>query len=128
MTNEQFLHTSYFVAAAAGVSMSIATALILARPHRLATARAVLTKLGTILRRAFPTWLVLAVLLGFMAVSYFDCSHPPYLYRDRGRSSTPRQYDSRAGINNVLVSSHCTFRLWLRTNALSLGTRKTREP
>ena len=78
MTNEQYLYTSYFAAAAAGVGLAVVTALILARPHRLATAGFVLRKLGSILRRALPTWLLLTVLLSFISVSYFDCGHTNY--------------------------------------------------
>lgn len=78
MTNEQLLHISYFASAAVGVGLAVITALILARPHRLATAGTVLRKLGSILRRVLPSWLVLAALLGFMSVSYFDCGHSDY--------------------------------------------------
>lgn len=78
MTNEQYLQVSYFASAAAGVGLAVVTSLILARPHRAATAGAVLRKLGSILRRALPTWLVLTVLLSFMSVSYFDCGHSDY--------------------------------------------------
>jgi len=78
VTNEQFLYLSYFASAAAGVGLAVISALILARPHRLATAGTVLKKLGGILRRALPSWLILAVLLGFISVSYLDCSHHNY--------------------------------------------------
>jgi hypothetical protein len=30
------------------------------------------------MRRIFPSWLILAALLAFMSVSYFDCSHNTY--------------------------------------------------
>ena len=78
MTNEQYLYVSYFAAAAVGLSLAAITAAILARPHRLATAGTAISKLATILRRVFPAWLVLAVLLGFVSVSYFDCGHSSY--------------------------------------------------
>ena len=78
MTNEQYLHVSYFSAAAAGLALAVITAAVLAGPHRQATAGAAIRKLGAILRRALPTWLVLAVLLGFASVSYIDCSHENY--------------------------------------------------
>ena len=58
--------------------LAVVTVLILAGANRLATAGPVAKKLGTILRRVFPTWLILAVLLGFMSVSYFDCGHNSY--------------------------------------------------
>ena len=64
---------------------AVVTALILAGANRLATAGLVLKKLGAIFRRVFPTWLVLAVILGFMSVSYFDCGHSSYaeIVKDR---------------------------------------------
>jgi len=58
--------------------LAVITAIALAGPHRQATAGAAIRKLGAILRRALPTWLVLAVLLGFASVSYIDCSHENY--------------------------------------------------
>ncbi len=30
------------------------------------------------MRRIFPSWLILTVLLAFISVSYFDCSHKTY--------------------------------------------------
>jgi hypothetical protein len=78
VTNEQYLQTSYFVAAAAGVVVALGTGFVLAGAHRQATAVPVLTWLGKLLRRLFPTWLILAVLLGFVSVSYLDCNHHSY--------------------------------------------------
>lgn len=78
VTNEQYLYVSYFLAAGAGLCLAGVTMLILARPHFLATAGAVAGRLGAVLRRFLPIWLVLAVLLGFMSVSYFDCGHTTY--------------------------------------------------
>lgn len=78
MTNDQYLQVSYFIAAAAGVVAAVATGLLLARPHREATEDPALARLGKLLRRFFPTWLILAVLLGFLSVSYLDCNHHSY--------------------------------------------------
>jgi cytochrome bd-type quinol oxidase subunit 2 len=78
VTNEQYLYISYVVAAAAGIGLAILTAIILARPNRQATEGKVLPKLGKFLRRAFPSWLILMVLLAFISVSYIDCEHTNY--------------------------------------------------
>jgi len=78
VTNEQYLYISYFVAAAGGVGLATLTAIILARPNRQATEGQILPKLGRFLRRAFPSWLVLMVLLAFVSVSYIDCAHENY--------------------------------------------------
>ena len=78
VTNEQYLYVSYFVAAAAGITAAAVMILWLGRAHREATAGAATNVLGIVLRRAFPAWLILAVLLGFMSVTYFDCSHGSY--------------------------------------------------
>jgi hypothetical protein len=76
VTNEHYLYVSYFAAAAAGVAGALIVTLVLRRPHREATAGD--GALGTLLRRAFPAWLVLGVLLAFTSVSYFDCAHGKY--------------------------------------------------
>jgi len=78
MANEQYLHVSYFAAVASGVGLAILMEIILARPHWEATEGQVLHKLGKFLRRAFPSWLILMVLLGFASVTYFDCGHTTY--------------------------------------------------
>ena len=78
MTDEQYLYVSYFAAIAVGLFFAAVTAVILVRPHYRATAGIAVKKLGAILRRVFPVWLVLAVLLGFMSVGYFDCGHSSY--------------------------------------------------
>ena len=78
MTNEQYLHISYFVAAAGGAGLAVLMAIILACPNRQATKAKTLPELGRFLRRAFPSWLILMVLLGFISVSYIDCEHTNY--------------------------------------------------
>ena len=77
MTNEQYLYVSYFAAATVGVAGAIIMAVILSRPHREATSGAT-PPFGCLLRRAFPSWLILAVLLGFMSVTYVDYNHSDY--------------------------------------------------
>ena len=78
VTNEQYLYVSYFVAAGAGITAAAVMIVWLGRTHREATGGAAAKGLGIVLRRAFPTWLVLAVLLGFMSVTYYDCGHDSY--------------------------------------------------
>jgi hypothetical protein len=76
MDNERYLVVSYFAAAGIGVAAAVATALVLGGPIRRALAAA--APLGRLLRRALPAWLVLAVLLGFLSVTYFDCHYKTY--------------------------------------------------
>ena len=77
MNNEQYLVVSYFTAAGAGVLAVVGVALILRKPLRNALA-ACATPLARIVRRVMPVWLILAVLLGFLSVTYFDCGHDSY--------------------------------------------------
>jgi hypothetical protein len=77
MTNEHYLVVSYFAAAGAGVVAAVAVALVLRTPLREALAVCA-TSLAPVVRRSLPAWLVLAVLLGFLSVTYFDCGHHSY--------------------------------------------------
>jgi len=77
MSNEQYLVTSYFAAAGAGVAVAVAVALVLRKPLRRAL-EACATPPARLLRRALPVWLILAVLLGFLSVTYVDCEHGSY--------------------------------------------------
>jgi len=83
VTNEQYLHVSYFAAAVGGVALATLTAAMLAHPHRQATQGQLLPKLGRFLRRAFSPWLILTVLLGFMSVSYMECRTYDQVVADR---------------------------------------------
>ncbi len=78
MTNEQYLRASYFIAAGGGVALAVLTAVLLRKEHARAMTAAAAGAVGRFLRRAFPAWLILAVLLGFASVGYFDCAHKDY--------------------------------------------------
>ena len=73
MTNEQFLYILYFGAGGGGLALVVVTAIALARPNRQATDSAVLPQLGKFLRRVFPPWLILTVILAFISVNYMEC-------------------------------------------------------
>jgi hypothetical protein len=77
MGNEPYLTVSYFAAAAAGVVGAVVVALVLRKALRRALAVCT-SPLAHLLRRALPAWLILAVLLGFLSVTYFDCEHGSY--------------------------------------------------
>ena len=77
MSNESYLICSYFAAAGIGLFLAALTASELARPLREAVA-GLTEPMARILRRVLPVWLILAVLLGFMSVTYFDCAHDSY--------------------------------------------------
>ena len=78
MTNEQFLYVSYFSAAGAGIFLAIVTAVLLRNAICRALAGAAVKGLVQLVGRVLPAWLVLTVLLGFISVSYMDCSHQSY--------------------------------------------------
>lgn len=78
MTNEHYLHVSYYAAAFVAVALAAATAAVLTAALKSAMAGPASRKLAVVLRRVFPAWLLLAVMLGFMSVSYFDCGHGTY--------------------------------------------------
>ena len=94
MTNPTYLWVSYFGAALAGVALALLTAAGLSSPLGKALA-GLAGPLAALLRRALPAWLVLAVLLGFLSVSYFDCQHTSYrqVVADRQHlAATTRQH------------------------------------
>jgi hypothetical protein len=77
MTNEQYLITSYFIVAGGSVVAGAVTALILRGPLRKAVAW-IAAPVGRFLGRGFVAWILLAAMLGFLSVSYSDCSHGTY--------------------------------------------------
>ena len=77
MTDEQYLHVSYYAAAGGALCLAVVTALVLRGPARQAVG-GLLAAVGRTFRRALPAWLVLLVLFAFLSVSYFDCHHHSY--------------------------------------------------
>ena len=78
MTNEQYLITSYFTAAGAGIVVGALTGAVLIKPLRHALGIFV-APIGRLLGGTFLTWLILAGLMGFLSVGYFgSCSHDTY--------------------------------------------------
>jgi hypothetical protein len=77
MTNEQYLIVSYFLVAGGSVAAGAVTALILRGPLRKAIAW-IAAPAGRFLGRGLVAWTLLAAMLGFLSVSYFDCGHKTY--------------------------------------------------
>jgi len=133
VTNEQYLYVSYFVAAAAGITAAAVMILWLGRAHREATAGAATNVLGIVLRRAFPAWLILAVLLGFMSVTYFDCSHGSYVTivadREHLIHKTQEQVTAMCRYLAVAVVAYgFVMMLFLWARARSVLNKPTRGP
>jgi len=133
VTNEQYLYVSYFVAAAAGITAAAVMILWLGRAHREATAGAATNVLGIVLRRAFPAWLILAVLLGFMSVTYFDCSHGSYatIVEDRQHLIHKTQEQVTAMCRYLaiaLIAYGFVMMLFLWARARSVRNKPTRGP
>jgi hypothetical protein len=127
VTNELYLYVSYFAAGAGGVGLAALTAIMLAGPNRRATGWAALPQLGKFLRRALPSWLILAVLLGFISVTYFDCSHNTYaeIAADRGHlvDKTQEQVHRMVLLLAVaLLSYSCVLALFLIAGARTTMT------
>jgi len=133
VTNEQYLYVSYFVAAGAGITAAAVMILWLGRAHREATAGAAAKRLCMVLRRAFPAWFILAVLLGFMSVTYFDCNHGSYatIVADRGHliHKTQEQVTAMCRYLAVaLVAYGFVMMLFLWARARSVRNKPTRGP
>jgi amino acid transporter len=81
VTNEQLLYVTYFGAAAFAALLAAATAFFLNRPLR----KAIRTDgFGKFLARLFPSWIVLAAILGFISVNYVECKNYSEIVNDRG--------------------------------------------
>jgi hypothetical protein len=68
---------SYFIVAGGSVVAGAVTALILRGSLRKAVAW-IAAPVGRFLGRGFVAWTLLAAMLGFLSVSYFDCNHGTY--------------------------------------------------
>ena len=77
MTNEQYLIVSYFIVAGGSVVAGAVTALVLRGPLR-KTVAWISAPVGRFLGRSFVAWILLAAMLAFLSVSYFDCRHDTY--------------------------------------------------
>ena len=110
MTNEMYLYISYFAVIFSGLVLAIATILILNKAHQQATSNKKAKKLSSLLRRVFPSWLILAVVLAFISVSYIDCSHSDYAQivadRDHLINKTQQQ------VSNMLIWLAVGLFLW----------------
>jgi len=111
MTNEQYLYISYFLTVAAGIALAILITAVLKKPLKAATDTCVLSKLGRFLRRIFPAWLATIVLLGFMMVSYFDCSHENYSEITADRAHLVRKTTEQ--LNNNFMFSAVALTIYL---------------
>ena len=80
VTNEQLLYLTYFGAAAFAALLAAATALFLNQPLR----KAIRTDgFGKFLARLFPSWIILAAILGFISVNYLQCKNYSEIVNDR---------------------------------------------
>ncbi|HUX01249.1 MAG: hypothetical protein WBD63_09225 [Phycisphaerae bacterium] len=127
MSNESYLVVSYFAAAGAGVLLAVLTALFLSAPLSKALAR-VARPLGTVFRRFLPSWLILAVLLGFLSVTYYDCSHGTYqkIVADR-HHLVQKNFEQGAGITQYLATALAAYGLVLGLSLLG-GARNSSAP
>jgi hypothetical protein len=85
MTNESYLNFSYTAIAISGIVLAVVLWFILQKNVIDATQEN-RAGMGRLIRRIFPSWLILAAILGFISVTYFDCSHETYvkIVDDRG--------------------------------------------
>jgi hypothetical protein len=111
MSNEQYLYISYFAAGAGGIVLAAITAFILKKPLRTATDVTVLSKLGKLLRRVFPAWLIVTVLFAFALVSYFDCSHQNYSQIAADRAHLVRKTTEQ--LHNIFMCSAIALTIYL---------------
>jgi len=131
MTNESYLYVSYFAAIILGLVLAGVTWVILHGPHREATTAAKVKKLGSLMRRIFPSWLTLTVLLAFISVSYFDCSHTNYTQivadRDHLVDKTQEQVYRMLVWLAIALFSYCSLLvlfLWARARTQRLDNKR----
>ena len=87
---------------------------------------AVLSPVGKVLRRAMPAWLILAVMLGFISVSYFDCNHGNYkaVVEDRAHLEQVT-YDQIGTMMHYLCAAMLSYAMFL--SILMLLPRRQRS-
>jgi hypothetical protein len=131
MTNESYLYVSYFAAIFLGLLLAAVAWAILRRPHRQATTAIHVKKLGSLMRRIFPSWLILAVLLAFISVSYIDCSHKDYAQvvadRDHLVGKTQEQVHAMSIWLAVALFTYCfllALFLWARARTRRLDSKR----
>ena len=134
MTNEKYLYISYVAAIILGLVLATVTLAILRRPHQEATIGAKVKKLASLMRRVFPSWLILTVLLAFISVSYIDCSHTNYVQvvADRGHliNKTQEQVSNMLTWLAIALFTYCfvlVLFLWARARAQYFPSRPGRE-
>ena len=127
MTNEQYLVVSYFAAAGVGVLLAVLTALFLSAPLTKALAR-VARPLGTVFRRFLPSWLILAALLGFFSVTYYDCQHETYqkIVADR-HHLVQKSFEQGSGMTQYLAAALAAYGLVLGLSLLG-SVRRASPP
>jgi H+/Cl- antiporter ClcA len=132
VTNEQYLHVSYFAAAIGGAALATLTAALLASANRQATQGRILPRLGKFLRRVLPPWLILTLLLGFMSVSYMECRSYSEVVADRSYlvDKTQQQIHRMAIYLAIAVMAYAAVLvlfLWARARALWYGDRMQKQ-
>jgi H+/Cl- antiporter ClcA len=132
VTNEQYLHVSYFAAAIGGVALATLTAALLASANRQATQGRILPRLGKFLRRVLPPWLILTLLLGFMSVSYMECRSYSEVVADRSYlvDKTQQQIHRMAiylAIALMAYAAVLVLFLWARARARWYGDRMQKQ-
>lgn len=127
MTNERYLIVSYFAAAGAGVLLALVTAFVLSAPLAKALGH-VARPLAAVFRRFLPSWLILAVLLGFLSVTYYDCSHETYqkIVADR-RHLVQKSFEQGSSMTQYLATALAAYGLVLGLSLLG-GVRAKRPP
>ena len=122
MMNEKYLYISYFASVILGLVLTTVTLVILRRPHQEATIGAKVRKLGSLMKRILPAWLVLTELLAFISVSYIDCDHTNYEQvvadRDHLISKTQEQVSNMSLWLAIALFTYCfVFVLFLLIKA-----------